>query len=195
MNRKQFILGIYDTTRDTITELKELQAHIDETLRKIEDPQYSIAHKESKLRPLLSEFKIQQIKLQEDAVLKVRKLVDEYVDFVAQSEILDPAKMTDDVALLNTGIKLPQSDLEQLFDKNSGNSTMERLICSYAEQHGIPIRRHFTDRVLETKRTLQDVPEGVKIVLKNFDSPAAYTALLGEKSALYSIYAAEVGEA
>lgn len=58
-------------------------------------------------------------------------------------DILDTAKLTEDTKLLESNFTLPKETLQAIFDKNSGNRTMQQLAISRAVKDGILLERIF----------------------------------------------------
>lgn len=80
----------------------------------------------------------QQIKAQsEKAIQAAKALVAKYRADAEKRNNLDPAELTDDVKLFQTGIPLLPRDIQAILERNSGNRTMTQLALRYAKEHGI----------------------------------------------------------
>ena len=69
--------------------------------------------------------------------------------FLKEIENIDALKGDDinaDAKLLDGTIELTTNDLEQMFDRNKGNRTMQQLIWRYALAHVANFGRNFIDR-------------------------------------------------
>ena len=64
-------------------------------------------------------------------------LIDEYESWLRDADTLHPEDMTEDVKLLQSGIKLKQRDITSMLERNKGNRTMEQIILRYAEDNKI----------------------------------------------------------
>ena len=91
-----------------------------------------------------------------------------FLDEIKSIDALDGGKLTDDVQLLESPVKLNKTDLETMFDraKADGNRTMLTLIMRRSLRDSIAIDRIFY--------TAQDIEAGVR-ALENY----AYNALPG----------------
>lgn len=64
--------------------------------------------------------------------------IDKAEEVVRQSALPDSKEISDDIYLLNAGLKLSERELEALFLKpENQNHTMKRLLLQYAEEYGI----------------------------------------------------------
>ena len=96
----------------------------------------------------------------------IRETVNAFLDEIKHLDALDGAKLTDDVKLLESPVKLNKNDLEQMFDraKADNNRTMLELIMRRTMRDGIDIERVFY--------SAKDIEAGVR-TLANY----AYSAL------------------
>lgn len=67
----------------------------------------------------------------------VKDLLEQYRDDVIARYTPNGDELTPDAAVLTSGMKLDKTDLERIFDKHPGNTTMQRLIIEYARQHEV----------------------------------------------------------
>ena len=67
----------------------------------------------------------------------VKDLLAQYREDVIARYTPNGDELTTDAAVLTSGMKLDKTDLERIFDKHTGNCTMQRIICEYATQHGV----------------------------------------------------------
>lgn len=75
----------------------------------------------------------------------IRETVNAFLAEIKQMDALDGAKLTDDVKLLESPVKLNKNDLEKMFDraKADNNRTMLELITRRTLRDGIDIERVF----------------------------------------------------
>lgn len=59
------------------------------------------------------------------------------------ADVLDATKLTEDIKLLESNFALPKETLQAIFDKNSGNRTMQQLTLFRAQKDGILLERIF----------------------------------------------------
>lgn len=72
---------------------------------------------------------------------KAKELAEAYKKDKAASLAPKGAELTEDAALLTSGLNLTAAELEALFDKHKGNATMQRLVSEYANKNEIAISR------------------------------------------------------
>ena len=115
--------------------------------------------------------KMQEYTAKRDAAISagnaaIRETVNAFLDEIKNIDALDGAKLTDDVKLLESPVKLNKDDLEQMFDraKADNNRTMLELIMRRTMRDGIDIERVFY--------SAKDIEAGVR-TLANY----AYSAL------------------
>ena len=98
----------------------------------------------------------------------IKATVSAFLDEIKNIDALDGGKLTDDVKLLESSVKLNKSDLEAMFDraKVGNNRTMLTLVMRRSLRDGIAIDRIFY--------TVQDIEAGVR-TLESY----AYNALPG----------------
>lgn len=117
--------------------------------------------------------KLGEITEKRDAAIRagnaaVKATVSAFLDEIENIDALDGGKLTDDVKLLESPIKLNKTDLEAMFDraKADDNRTMLMLIMRRSLQDHVVIDRVFY--------TAQDIEAGVR-TMENY----AYNALPG----------------
>lgn len=98
----------------------------------------------------------------------IRETVNAFLAEIKQMDALDGAKLTDDVKLLESPVKLNKNDLENMFDraKADNNRTMLELIMRRDMRDGIKIERVFY--------TVKDIEDATRR-LENY----AYNSLPG----------------
>lgn len=103
-----------------------------------------------------------------DGNAAIKATVSAFLNEIKNFDALDGSKLTDDVKLLESPVKLNKSDLENMFDraKADGNRTMLTLIMRRSLRDGITIDRVFY--------SAQDIESAVH-VLESY----AYSALPG----------------
>lgn len=72
-----------------------------------------------------------------EAIDAARKMIAEYREENQRAQRLDPAELTDDVKLMQPGIKLLRRDIEAILERNANNRTMTQLALRYAKDNGI----------------------------------------------------------
>ncbi|MEA4933728.1 MAG: hypothetical protein VB071_09185 [Lawsonibacter sp.] len=81
--------------------------------------------------------------IQREGLDAVTQRVEQYKETVFAADLLDGSKLTPDVNLLTGNFNLTNADLNAMLERSTGNRTMERLVCQYAQAHGNVLDRHF----------------------------------------------------
>lgn len=173
MKKSEFYKRFTGAMADAIAELTERNKELAALKQKAQEmgkykPEYI-----SSLRQRISALERENIRYEEEVNDSIKKLCSGYADELRQADALNPADITDDAKLLNCGLKLKRSDLENLFDKYNGNRTMQRLILDAAETNGI---QQFGRVVLpsesaELAKSVDSMAEGAKVAIRHYDRP------------------------
>lgn len=132
---------VYTHLKDSTTALEELKAQVAELEQKCSSGKYSDSQ--------IAKYKEQQKDLRREirrdsdaAIAAAQGLVDAYETDARREMELVPTDLTDDIRLLNAGIRLTENDLEAMLRRNAGNLTMQQILIRYAAENGIAIRQH-----------------------------------------------------
>ena len=173
MKKTEFYKRFTGAMADAIAELTERNKELTELKQKAQDTRKYKPEYISSLRQRIAALERENIRYEEEANDSIKKLCGGFADELRQADALNPADITDDAKLLNCGLKLKRSDLENLFDKYTGNRTMQRLILDAAETNGI---QQF-ERVLlpsesaELAKSVESMAEGAKVAIRHYDRP------------------------
>ena len=173
------IRGIVNSTIEDLTEFDKQEKAIQD---KIKSNRYTAKAVQSELQPELATIRRNRETRREDGVAAVRARASEYIAELRKADQLNPDNLTDDIKLLQSGVALSADDLATLFDRNAGNSTMQKLITDFAKQHGRDIQRYYRPTNADLIASVNTVPEVIKTVLKWHNNPSAYEKLIGEGS-------------
>ena len=173
------IRSIVNSAVEDLTELEKREKAIED---KIKSKRYTPDIVSNELMPELNSIKREIISRKESGNKAVRARSDEYISELRKSDELNPDNLTDDIKLLQSGGALSADDLATLFDRNAGNSTMQKLITDFAKQHGRDIQRYYRPTNADLIASVNTVPEVIKTVLKWHNNPSAYEKLIGEGS-------------
>jgi chromosome segregation ATPase len=133
------IQNVYDALKRGTEKLSEKKEAVKGLQAQIDSKRYSdTANKEK----LLQMQNIQREISEEAAEIEAEanRLVDAYCDELRAADELKPSELTDDVKLLNCGVRLNEHDIEAMIKRNDGNATMLQLIERYAKENGIAPR-------------------------------------------------------
>ena len=173
------IRGIVNSTIEDLTEFDKQEKAIQD---KIKSNRYTAKAVQTELQPELATIRRNRETRREDGVAAVRARASEYIAELRKADQLNPDNLTDDIKLLQSGVALSADDLATLFDRNAGNSTMQKLITDFAKQHGRDIQRYYRPTNADLIASVNTVPEVIKTVLKWHNNPSAYEKLIGEGS-------------
>lgn len=129
--------AVYDTLA---TRTEEIGKDIEErevTDALISSGRYNAKYVESDLRPKRDNLRMKINYAADSAIQEAQNLINQYRKEAADRNRLDPAELTDDVKLLQPGIKLLPRDIEGMLERNSTNRTMTQIILRYAKENGI----------------------------------------------------------
>ena len=182
--KRDFYWDIRGTVKSVIDELTELDKQEKAIEDKIKSNRYSPKIVQDELKPELTSIKRKREAMRENGVSAVRTRANEYIAELRKADQLNPDNLTDDIKLLQSGIALSVDDLEMLFDRNAGNSTMQKLITDFAKQHDRDIQRYYRPANADLIKGVENIPEVMRIVLKWHNKPDIFNNHVGEGSDL-----------
>lgn len=186
ISKRNFYLNIRDIVNSAIEDLTDFDEKEKEIENRIKSKRYTAQIIKKELEPKLSDIRKNRETRREDAISEVRTKTNEYIAELRKADQLNPSNITDDIKLLQTGIALSADDLAMLFDRNAGNSTMQKLITDYAKQHGRDIQRYYRPAHADLIANIESIPEIMKVVIKWHNKPDVYNQFVGEGSTLDS---------
>lgn len=173
MKKSEFYKKLTGAMSDAIAELTERNKELAELKQKAQDVRKYTPDHISALRQRIATLERENIRYEEEVNDSIKKLCSGFADELRQADALNPADITDDAKLLNCGLKLKRSDLENLFDKYNGNRTMQRLILDAAETNGIQQfgRVILPSESAELAKSVDSMAEGAKVAIRHYDRP------------------------
>lgn len=180
--KRNFYWDIRGIVNSVIEDLNEFDKQEKAIENKIKSKRYSPKVAETELKPKLTNIRKNRETRREDGVSAVRTRTEEYIAELRKADQLNPDNLTDDIKLLQSGVALSADDLAMLFDRNTGNSTMQKLISDFAKQHNRDIQRYYRPTNAELIQSVEKVPYTMQVVLKWHNKPDVYEELIGEKS-------------
>lgn len=181
-SKRDFYWDIRGIVNSVIEDLNEFDKQEKAIENKIKSKRYSPKVAETELKPKLTNIKKSRETRREDGVSAVRTRTEEYIAELRKADQLNPDNLTDDIKLLQSGVALSADDLAMLFDRNTGNSTMQKLISDFAKQHNRDIQRYYRPTNAELIQSVEKVPYTMQVVLKWHNKPDVYEELIGEES-------------
>lgn len=129
--------AVYDTLATKTEEIRQDIEAREAVDALISSGRYNTQYVESDLRPKRDSLRMKINSASDSAIQEAQNLVNQYRKKAADRNKLDPAELTDDVKLLQPGIKLEPRDIQGMLERNSTNRTMTQIILRYAKENGI----------------------------------------------------------
>ena len=169
-NITQTVYETLDSRTDDIIGMGVACKQIEE---KINSGRYSQKTIDNELKPKLDSMRINQRKACEDALNEARSLISQFREDNAKANQLNPAELTDDVKLLQSGIVLKPRDIEGMLERNENNRTMIQVILRYAEENKIDVGKTYYSGGQEEEKTAKAL-DSILYYYKNWiDKPNA----------------------
>ena len=128
---------VFDTLEARTDEISKDIAERDKLEEKIKSGRYSPQALKDDIYPKRDALRRKIDSAAEGAIQEAKNLVAQYRTDAAKLNNLDPAELTDDVKLLQSGITLLPRDIQGILERNKGNRTMTQIVLRYAKEHNI----------------------------------------------------------
>lgn len=186
INEKNFYDEVNASTKKAIEKLNELSKNIANLKEDIKSMKYSYEHKCNVLQPALSEAQRKYNSIKENVLFEFDRYANKLISAYKEEEKLDVNQLTDDAKLFQLGVKLPAEDVINIFNKNSGNPTMQKIIHEYVVNNGYDTKTQVmvTPDYETRKKSVWNVKNVVEVVVKHHDKPDIYEQFMGEGSEL-----------
>ena len=134
---------------------------------------YSQKALESEINPKIDALRGKIHSMCEEAISEAQGHINQYKTDADALNNLNPAELTDDIKLLQSGIVLKAGDIQGILKRNEGNRTMTQIILRYAEEHGIDTGNTLYVGGQQEQQTARNL-EGILYYYKNWiDKPNA----------------------
>lgn len=185
MRKSEFYKKLTGAMSDAIEEMAERGKELAELKKKAQDTKKYKPEYISSLRQRISALERENGRYEEEVNDSIKKLCGGFADELRQADALNPADLTDDAKLLNSGFKFKRSELEKMFDRYDGNKTMQRLIIDAADKNGIS---NFGRVVLpsesgELAKTVESMAEGARVAIRHYDHPSVRERIFTDDTA------------
>lgn len=188
MNRKEFVLKIRNSVKDSTEKLLDAKKAYDELNKKKEEFSYE---KKADASMKLMGMKHEAVKLLDQAQRNIDVLADVYKNVLYDADSLKPGDITDDIKLLNSSVKLEERDIDDILSRNEGNVTMTKLVLRYAKENKLKTDQQCYMIYSGINKQMSDVDyiaDVSKRILNHYGHPDSYKImydrLLGEESGL-----------
>jgi len=122
----------------------DIEKLVDEKLRlqdELDDPKIAHDYKQNTIIPKMGELRHKISEKKIFAEQEVKKMVAAAKQQISSLNDLKGEDLTEDAKLFSCGVKLSESDLEKIIDRNSNNATMIQLALRYANENGLKVNR------------------------------------------------------
>ena len=164
---------VYNTLESHTEEIGKVIAERDALEEKIKSNRYTPQVLKEEVYPKRDELRRKITSMCDAAFTEANSHIAQYRADTADSNRLDPSQLTDDVKLLQPGIKLNAADIQGMIKRNEGNRTMLQIILRYAEDNGIDTGGTLYVGGQQEEETARNL-EGIMYYYKNWiDKPNA----------------------
>ena len=181
--RSDFYDEVVQEVRGSADGINKTESRIAETKRKINSGVFAPEYIKQELQPEVKRLERKVFNDKDAAAARVRKMCDDYIEELRADEELDPAALTDDIKLLQAGVKLTERDLKTLLSRNENNGTMTQILLRYAGEHDIPTDVHYIGNA-PTIKLVNTLAESAQTALKWSQNYQVFDRLLGADSIL-----------
>ena len=134
---------VYDTLAEATKEINPVIAQREDLEGKIRSNRYSSQALRDEIYPQRDALKRKIEGACSAAISKAKALVQQYRQDAAELDNLDPADITDDIKLFQSGIVLLPRDIQAILKRNANNRTMTQIALRYAQEHDIDMKGTF----------------------------------------------------
>ena len=183
-----FNTDFYSDVKDVVLSerkaLNDLQAQLDEVEKDIfsNNKKYTPQYIREELHPKRRSLKKQIEDRKALAHDRIQRMCDDYIAELRDEDELDPSKLTDDVRLLNSGVKMTSRDIKAMLKRNSDNRTMLQVILRYADEHNIETDGTYYTGNNMIIRNVASIPVVADSCIKWHGSESVWNQLMGEQS-------------
>ena len=133
------VQNVYDALKADTEDITRIVVRRDELEDAIKSGKYTPQALRDEIYPERDNLRGQVAGKREAAINKAKALVQQYRQEAANLDNLDPAELTDDVKLLQSGVALLPRDIHGILERNKGNRTMTQIVLRYAQEHNIDV--------------------------------------------------------
>lgn len=193
MTNRDFYFALTTDLKEGLDKVAALASDLKKVEGDISSGTFSEDHVRAVLRPKNAEIRKQIERAQEDARKTARVTIDKFAKELRDADALDPAELTDDIRLLETGISLRKQDILAIIERNANNRTMVQLALRAAEDRGIDLDgiRYTTNE--SRARHAEALRYVVDVALRWSTEPGKkmFDKLFGEGSEVHRVYCDE----
>lgn len=158
--------SVYDSLKEATNAISEKLNEKDAYQSKIDSGRYSVNEINSKFMPEMARLRREISNDTDSALNKATTIVNEWWAKKQAENLLDPAKLTDDVKLLQPGIILTETDVQAIVDRSVGNKTMTQIAMRYANEHGFKVTTKDASSIYD--KQLKESVESIILYYRNW---------------------------
>ena len=151
------VQNVYDALKADTEDIGKIVVRRDELEDAIKSGKYTPQALRDEIYPERDNLRGQVAGKREAAINKAKALVQQYRKDSEKLNDLNPADITDDIKLLQSGVTLRERDIVSILDRNAGNRTMLQLAMRYAEDHGIDMHGRYYIGGQQEQRTADNL--------------------------------------
>lgn len=186
--KRDFYNQVNGVVKEGLKSLQDLSDQLTKVSEDINSGKYSGEYVREKLISQRDSLRRQMDDIRHNANNEVQRICAEYTDELRSQEDLDPSLLTEDVKLLQAGVKLTQRDIKAMLNRNADNHTMTQVILRYCKENDIDAGVHY----MGNKPIIDNVavvPYTAETALKWSDRQSSvYERLMGEGSDLDAVF-------
>ena len=171
------VQSVYDSLKTSTKEIGKAVAERDALEGRVKANRYSRDALQNEIFPELDRLKARVRDGVSDALAAARGLVREYEGGIESRYSLDPAEITPDLQLLQSGIPMTEKDIKSMLSRNAKNKTMVQLILRFAEAHNISTGGTFFVAADNERETAKNLYSMIDLYSKYLDRPDGLTML------------------
>ena len=178
MTKSDFYWDIKAAVDEAIGDIRELEAEKQKLESEMKSSKFQQSYIRKEMLPMI-EGKKRDIEARKAAANKqIKALADGYISELNEANELRGEDLTDDAKLLTAGVKLTGSELEKIFDRHSGNPTMQQLVHRYTDEHDVKLNRVLTFKNSPLIEAVSCTPAICEAVIKWADDASVYSELM-----------------
>lgn len=178
MTKREYYERLMKELKENFEAYSELKMEYDKMTQERQSGAYTIKHINEVIFPKQSKLMQEMRDVQQKAYSDVEKLTEDMRKYLRELDSLKPEEMTEDVKLLNSGIKLNKRDIQDIIDRNPDNRTMIQLAYRYAEEHDIKglegVRYVSSESQIDTFNAIKDA---TNTVIRWFEKPDGFNSM------------------
>ena len=171
------VQAVYTSLKTSTEEIGKAAAERDALEAKIKENRYTSETLKNEIFPKKDALRAKVRDGISDALAAARGLVREYEGGIESRCSLDPAEITPDLQLLQSGIPMTEKDIKSMLSRNAKNKTMVQLILRFAEAHNISTGGTFFVAADKERETAKNLYSMIDLYSKYLDRPDGLTVL------------------